>query len=110
MTSKQTKDDRAKKGAIKRAKALANINTCDQNIIPPPGSVIADQSQLQHNNTYGLLPLFYIDKVVTCRDCGKEEVWTAENQKWWYEEAKGHINSEAVRCRACRDKRKALKD
>jgi hypothetical protein len=110
MTSKKTKEARAKESALKRAKALAGIDTTDESIEPPPGAVLADQNELAHNNTYGLLPLFYVDKVVVCRNCGKEEVWSAENQKWWYEVAKGNINTEAVRCRACRDKEKARKD
>ena len=110
MTSKRTKDERVKENAIKHAKAMTNIDTCDKNIDLPPGAVPADHAQLNHNNTYSLLPIFYINTVFICRDCGKEELWTAENQKWWYEEAKGHIDSEAVRCRTCRDKRKALKD
>lgn len=68
----------------------------------PPGAVEADPAELAHNNTYGLLPLYYLDKAFTCRDCGSEELWTAKQQKWWYEVAKGNINSTAVRCRACR--------
>lgn len=71
--------------------------------------VKADKSQLLHNNTYGLLPDFYLDKAFTCRDCGNEEVWTAKQQKWWYEVAKGNINSTAVRCRSCRKKEQARK-
>lgn len=70
---------------------------------------MADHSELAHNNTYGPLPRFYVDKLVICRDCGAEEVWTAEQQKWWYEVAKGNINSEAVKCRACRIKDKERK-
>lgn len=58
---------------------------------------------MSHNNTYGLLPLFYVDKAYTCRDCGAEEIWIAKQQKWWYETAKGHIDSTAVRCRRCRN-------
>lgn len=110
MTSKKTKEARAKESALKRAKALAGIDTTDESIEPPPGAVMADQNELAHNNTYGFLPLFYVDKVVDCRDCGAEEVWSAENQKWWYEVAKGNINTDAVRCRACRDNEKARKD
>jgi len=74
---------------------------------PPPGAVRADPEQLAHINTYGSLPAYYIDKPFTCRDCGVEEIWTAEQQKWWYEVAKGHIDSTAVRCRACRKKLKS---
>ena len=110
MTSKQTKEARAKDSALKRAKAMAGINTYDKNLDPPPGAAMADHDELVHNNTYGLLPCYYVDKVVVCRSCGREEVWTAENQKWWYEEAKGNIHAEAVHCRACRDKEKARKD
>ena len=79
MTSKQTKEARANERALKRAKALAGIDTADESIEPPPGAVMADQNELTHNNTYGFLSLFYVDKVVVCRDCGKEEVWSAEN-------------------------------
>ena len=67
------------------------------------GMELADQDVLaRYNNTYGLLPTFYVDLAFTCRDCGIEEVWTAKQQKWWYEVIHGHIDSTAVRCRACR--------
>ena len=56
----------------------------------------------RHNNTYGLLPEFYFARPFSCRDCGAEEVWTAKQQKWWYEIAKGRIESRALRCRPCR--------
>ncbi|CAN7584387.1 zinc-ribbon domain containing protein [Variovorax paradoxus] len=73
------------------------------------GLVVADTALLAaHNNTYGPLPTFYVDKAFTCRDCGADEVWTAKQQKWWYEVALGNINSTAVRCRACRLARRAL--
>jgi hypothetical protein len=75
----------------------------------PPGTVAADHSQLAHNNTYSPLPKFYVDKVVVCRQCGKEETWPAERQKWWYEVAKGNIFTEAVLCKACRQTAKEKK-
>jgi Probable zinc-ribbon domain len=61
----------------------------------------ADTSQQAPNNSYSP-PLFYEDTPFTCVDCGKEEIWTATQQKWWYEVAKGEIYSRAVRCRECR--------
>jgi len=72
----------------------------------PAGAVLADHNELKHINTYGELPTFYVDKSFVCRDCGVEEIWTAEQQKWLYEVAKGHIDSTAVRCRTCRKKSK----
>lgn len=68
----------------------------------PLGAVAVDPAQLAHNNTYGLLPSFYIDTPFVCKDCGAHEIWTAKQQKWWYEIAKGQIDSRAVRCRPCR--------
>ncbi|MRR17815.1 MAG: hypothetical protein EG826_15310 [Deltaproteobacteria bacterium] len=110
MTSSKTKDRRLKDSSLRRAKLLSGIDTRDTSIVPPPGSVPADQHELRHNNTYDALPQFYVDKVLLCRTCGKEEVWTAEQQKWWYEVAKGNINSQAVQCRECRDQEKARRD
>ena len=66
----------------------------------------ADHSKLRHVNTYGLLPRYYVEYPFKCQDCGKDDVWTARDQKWYYEEAKGHIDAKAVRCRPCRKKRK----
>ena len=45
---------------------------------------------------------FYVDQPFQCVHCGKEEVWTAAQQKWWYEVAKGNVFTTARRCRACR--------
>lgn len=47
-------------------------------------------------------PRYYEDRGFTCRDCGSAQVWTAAQQQWWYEVAKGSIDSVAIRCRDCR--------
>lgn len=73
------------------------------------GFVLADVDELQHNNTYGALPAYYLDKPFTCVDCASEEVWTAKQQKWWYEIAKCNINSTAIRCRPCRKRKQVIK-
>jgi len=67
-----------------------------------PSSVPADHDKLGHVNTYGALPDFYIDRPFTCRQCGRREIWKARDQKWYYEETKGHIDAAAVECRDCR--------
>jgi hypothetical protein len=63
----------------------------------------ADLSKQTHNNSYSP-PLYYEDTRFTCRDCGAECVWTAEQQRLWYEQWGGPIQSTAVRCRACRQR------
>ncbi|MCJ8270986.1 MAG: zinc-ribbon domain-containing protein [Psychrosphaera sp.] len=70
----------------------------------PTGAVAADHAELAHNNTYNSLPVYYADRAFICRDCGSSEIWTAKQQKWWYEIVKGDIHSFAVRCRRCRNK------
>jgi hypothetical protein len=72
----------------------------------PRGALRADPAKLVHDGTYGPRPRFYVDTRFTCMDCGRHEVWTAFQQKWWYEEAKGKIDSRANRCRECRRKRR----
>src|SRR5262245_34185151 len=66
----------------------------------PEGAVVADLSQQATNNSYGP-PTYYVDQPFQCVDCGKEEVWTASQQKWYFEVAKGSIYGRAIRCRAC---------
>jgi hypothetical protein len=48
---------------------------------------------------------YYVDAPFACRLCGKEEVWTAEQQKFWYEDCKGDPNAVAIHCHGCRKKR-----
>ena len=46
----------------------------------------------------------YNDKIITCKDCGQEFVFIANEQAFYAE--KGFTN-EPQRCKACRDARKA---
>jgi hypothetical protein len=101
---------RRKKRALKRsaiAKAVELRNT-------PSRMVPVNEELLAPNNSYGA-PAFvrrgyYVDIPFRCADCGKEEVWTGSQQKWWYEIAKGFGYSSAVRCRACRRKEQARRN
>lgn len=70
----------------------------------PARAVAADMSKQVPNNSWGPPVMAYFDIAYRCRDCGKEEVWTAEQQKWYYEEAKGSLYAKAVRCRDCRSR------
>ncbi|MBX3649649.1 MAG: zinc-ribbon domain containing protein [Rhodocyclaceae bacterium] len=50
---------------------------------------------------------YYVDMPFNCRDCGKADVWTSTQQKWWYEVAKGSVKTRAIRCRSCRSAHRA---
>ena len=75
----------------------------------PPGAAAADTSQQVPINT-GSPKTFYVDVKFKCQDCGSEEVWTAQQQKWFYEVAKGSLHATAVRCRDCRNRLKDQKE
>lgn len=111
MKSGKQRREEIKARRRKKAETFVSIDRCsDIKKMPSIGAIEADHAQLEHINTYGFLPNFYLDKPFVCRDCGSEEIWTAKQQKWWYEVAKGRIDSTAVRCRKCRDVIKAEKD
>jgi hypothetical protein len=76
--------------------------------------ISVNEELLAPYNSYGEADFvrrgYYVDIPFRCVDCGKEEIWTAAQQKWWYEVAKGFIYSTAVRCRACRRQERARRD
>ena len=73
---------------------------------PPVGTASCDAALLAPFNSYGVPDFvargYYVDMPFTCRDCGKQEVWPADRQKWWYEVGKGSVFANANRCKACR--------
>ena len=91
-----------------RLKTLADEGRFANGVVLPHGAVAADLSEQAPNGSYSP-PLYYVDQSFTCVDCGAEEVWTAERQKWYYEVAKGSIYARAIRCRPCRHKVQAEK-
>lgn len=91
----------------KQENATTKNNSSEQ--IIPRDAVIADLSRQVPNNSYDSPPTYYVDKPFTCVDCGKEEVWTAEQQKWYYEQAKGSLYATAVRCRPCRKRHREIR-
>src|SRR5262245_24839261 len=83
----------AKRAAADRARRLKGQVLVNPNLLRPTGS---------YNIPYFVDREFYVARAVQCRDCGKSEVWTASQQKWWYESAKGDVWTIARRCRPCR--------
>lgn len=82
-------------------KVVDPVQTRREKMIADGSLIIADPSKQAPNNSYGP-PTEYRDTGFTCVDCDKKEVWTAKQQQWWYEVAKGSINAGAIRCRDCR--------
>jgi hypothetical protein len=52
----------------------------------------------------------YAPIAFTCKACGKAETWTAKQQKWWYETAKGDVFATATMCHPCRRRERARRE
>ena len=103
QAKRQTKieNERAeKRERLREAGRLAN------GIVIPVDAIAADLSKQAPNGSYDP-PRYYVDYDFTCIDCGVDQVWTAAQQQWYYEEANGSIYATAVRCRPCRQRRRA---
>jgi hypothetical protein len=75
------------------------------------GQVLVNTSNLLPTNSYGTPDFvargYYIDFPFKCKDCGKAEMWSPTQQRWWYEVAKGDVWTVATRCRPCRQRERA---
>ncbi|WP_374437488.1 zinc-ribbon domain containing protein [Inhella sp.] len=108
MKSNKQRRTEIKALRLARTRATARPDPRALSGVVPAGEVAADPAKLTHVNSYSPLPSFYLDRPFTCCDCGSQEVWTAKQQKWWYEELQKPIDTRAVRCRACRRARREL--
>ncbi len=77
------------------------------------GEVVVNPSRLAASGSYST-PEFvrrgvYRPVSFACKSCGKEEVWTPHQQKWWYEIARGNPFSGPKFCRPCRARERARK-
>lgn len=74
----------------------------------PQECVPVNPANLSPGNSYGVPDFvkrgFYVNTPFTCKNCGVPQIWTAQQQHWWYEVAKGYAWSTAVLCRPCRIK------
>jgi len=109
MSNKQKRTKLDEQRATKHIKRLKREGRFANGVAMPKGAIAADLTKHPEKGKGGLSqPLFYTDQHFTCRDCGSEEVWTAKQQQWYYEVAKGTIYGRAVRCGPCRRKHREL--
>jgi hypothetical protein len=109
MKSNKQRRDEIRSRRLERAERLAKqIAKQNPDTVIAPGIVLADRDALaRHNNTYAELPRYYLDRPFICHDCGASCVWTAKQQKWWFEQMHGSIWSQPLRCLPCRRARRA---
>lgn len=111
---KSGKQRRTEIKAARRVHRLA-VRAASRVVVPPPGPIVpVDLSKLALNNSYGLSEFawrgYYVDQPFTCQDCGTACVWTAEQQRWWYETLGGSQYATAKRCTSCRVKERQRRE
>ena len=107
---KSGKQKRAEIQAKRKTAMIQSNNQKPEARLRPALGPPVNEALLAPNNSYGAPDFvyrgYYVDRPFRCVDCGKEEVWTGAQQKWWYEVAKGFAYSTAIRCRLCRRKKR----
>jgi len=51
---------------------------------------------------------WYVDATFRCQSCQESFVWTADEQRVWFEEYEFYVDSRPTRCAACRARRRQL--
>ena len=112
-SGKQRRTEIKAKRKQKVAKTYLRAKRQEPQLRPVLGPPV-NEALLAPNNSYGAPDFvyrgYYVDRPFRCVDCGKEEVWTGTQQKWWYEVAKGFAYSTAIRCRLCRRQERIRRD
>lgn len=77
------------------------------------GKVLVNPANLRPTNSYDIPDFvtrgYYVDMPFNCKECGTDQLWTATQQKWWYESTKGDVWTIAVLCRPCRTRERQRK-
>jgi len=83
----------------------------DRDYRPPmPRGAVRGDVRRQHFCPMCHVPrYFYVDQERRCVECGCAFVFSAREQKYWYEELRFHFDSVAVRCPECRRKQRTGK-
>ena len=107
------KSNKQKRQKLKltRAEKKAELARIELLVGLKKGTIIAvDRSKVFSRSVLPKIPDYYRDTWFTCKDCGEQDLWTAKQQKRWYEEQGGEIEAIAIRCRACRRKEKLRRE
>jgi hypothetical protein len=88
-----------KGGRRRRAELRAMREAIAKGVSVDPGQLAPDGS---YSRPDFVARGYYVDKPFECQHCGEPQTWTAAQQKWWYEVAKGGVWTTARLCRPCR--------
>ena len=96
MANKQIKEKRDKK----RLASLEKAGRIIQGYEIPKNSLPGDPTKQAHKGGYSP-KLYYQNIHYTCEACKKESIWSAEQQKKYFEMQKGNIYNKPKWCYDC---------
>jgi Probable zinc-ribbon domain len=67
----------------------------------PKNAVRGDVARQMYCPAHYVQKYFYVDEQETCVQCHEAFVFSAKEQKFWYESLQFNFNSTAIRCRSC---------
>jgi hypothetical protein len=73
----------------------------------PRGAVRGDPRRQLYCAGHHVPKYFYVDEDRACVQCGREFTFSADEQRYWYEERKFPFDSVPVRCLTCRRRRRS---
>jgi hypothetical protein len=101
MMKKMTSKNPVKKAREeKRIAKLEKEGRLVKGVEIPLGSLAANPDEQNHGGGYAA-KFYYKDILYVCAGCGKNEVWTAKQQKRYFESQKGNIYNEPKWCHDC---------
>ena len=104
MSKKISKNPVKRKREEKRVAKLRKEGRIVKGVEIPSDAIPADPDMQNHSGGYSI-KYYYQDIHYKCAGCGKEGVWTAEQQKKYFEKQKGNIYNQPKWCHDCHVKR-----
>lgn len=106
MKSRKQRKADIKAHRVRREGAQPKLRGGQERKEIPTGTAPCKRENLARSSSYGVPDFvergYYMDVLFQCASCQKQEVWSATRQKWWYEVAKGSVESRAKLCNSCR--------
>ena len=75
----------------------------------PPKAIYADIRKQRYCPFCNTPKYFYLDEEKKCIQCGRNFIFSAQEQKYWYESLQFVLYSTAIRCKNCRKQKRTKK-
>ena len=109
MKKQISKNPIKRKREEKRIKNLKKEGRTVKGVEIPKGALPANPDNQDHGHGYAV-KFSYTDISYTCAGCGKKGIWTAEQQKKYFEIQKGNIYNVPRWCYKCHSRRMQERD